>query len=369
MRHARETRDATFDGLFFFGVTTTGIFCRPSCPSRPKPEHVVYFRTVGEAVGTGYRACKRCRPEAARGEPPQWAAELMAKIEAEPGLRLKGAQLRAMGVAPEQARRWFQRNYGMTFSGWCRGMRLSGAFSQIRRGEKLDNVVFDTGYDSHSGFRDAFVKTFGAPPRQARAGECLRIAFLESPLGPLLAAASDEGVCLLDYPDRRGLEKLYADMRARFKLPVVPGMNAILERLKEELDAYFEGRLEAFSVQPVMRGSAFQITVWNTLRNIPFGHTTSYEELARRIGNPNAVRAVARANGSNRINLIIPCHRVIGKDGALCGYGGGLWRKSFLLEMERPKTTVKKTAMASLNNKDTSRPAERDLFPPMPERR
>ncbi len=289
-------------------------------------------------MGAGYRACKRCRPEAANGEPPAWVAALMAKIEAEPALRLKGAQLRDMGVSPEQARRWFQQHYGMTFAGWSRGMRLSNAFTQIRQGETIDDVVFDGGYDSHSGFREAFTKTFGTPPGKARQEQCLRITFIESPLGPLLAAASDEGLCFLDYPDRRGLEKLYANMRARFKMPVLPGTNDVLELLKKELGAYFAGHLKEFSCPVILRGSGFQVDAWNALIAIPYGRTSSYEEMATKMGRPSAVRAVARANGSNRINILVPCHRVIAKDGTLCGYGGGLWRKSFLLELESGKS-------------------------------
>jgi AraC family transcriptional regulator of adaptative response/methylated-DNA-[protein]-cysteine methyltransferase len=158
---------------------------------------------------------------------------------------------------------------------------------------------------------------------------------IESPLGPLLAGASDSGICLLEYTDRRMLEHNFETMRRRFGCAVVPGEHAWLKQLRGELAEYFAGKRQAFAVPLESRGTPFQEKVWAELRRIPHGETISYDELARRIGQPTAQRAVARANGMNRICILIPCHRVIGKDGSLTGYGGGLWRKRLLLELER----------------------------------
>jgi AraC family transcriptional regulator of adaptative response/methylated-DNA-[protein]-cysteine methyltransferase len=158
---------------------------------------------------------------------------------------------------------------------------------------------------------------------------------LESPLGPLLAGAGDDGVCLLEFTDRRMLEHNFETMRRLFGCPVVPGTHPLLDQLREELADYFGGKRLSFSVPLAARGTPFQEKVWQSLRGIPFGETISYDELARRIGQPTAQRAVARANGMNRICVLIPCHRVIGKDGTLTGYGGGLWRKRLLLELEK----------------------------------
>ena len=335
MDEAWKRRDAGYDGLFVLAVKTTGIFCRPSCPSRPKRGHLEFFDTIGEAVRAGYRPCKRCQPELANGQPPEWAAQLMARVTGEPERKFSAADLRAFGIAPEKARRWFQKNHGMTFAAWCRGIRLSRAFAHIRRGEPMDEVILGHGFESHSGFREAFGKTFGQPPGHATEGDCLRVSLLETPLGPMLAAANEDGVCQLEFADRRGLEKSYAEMRRRFRLPVVPGDNAVLGRLREELARYFSGGLRAFKVETCVRGTAFQERVWKELRRIPHGETASYEEIARRIGSPTAVRAVARANGTNRLYLLVPCHRVIAKDGGLSGYGGGVWRKQRLLGLER----------------------------------
>jgi AraC family transcriptional regulator of adaptative response/methylated-DNA-[protein]-cysteine methyltransferase len=241
-----------------------------------------------------------------------------------------------LGVTPERARRWFQEHYGMSFAAWCRGHRLAGAFSRIRQGANLDDVVFDSGFESHSGFRDAFVRAFGdAPGRARREGERVVTAMLESPLGPVLAGASDAGLCLLEYTDRRMLEANFERMRQRFGCAVVPGEHALLTQLRSELNEYFAGKRRVFTVPLSPQGTPFQEKVWNELRRILYGETISYEELARRIGQATARRAVAQANGMNRLCILIPCHRVIGKDGSLTGYGGGLWRKRLLLELER----------------------------------
>ena len=335
MTAAWKRRDASYDGIFFLGVKTTGIFCRPSCPSRPSREHLEFFHNAGEAVRAGYRPCKRCRPESANGRPPEWVATLLERAAETPPPKISASDLRSLGVPPERARRWFQKHHGMTFAAWCRGVRLSRAFTQIRSGQPMDEVLLDHGFESHSGFRTAFARAFGRAPGSASLGDCLRVALIETPLGPMLAAASEDGLCQLEFADRRGLEKSYAEMRRRFSLPVVPGDNAVLQLLRRELQDYFGGSRREFTVSLALSGTDFQEDVWRELKRIPFGRTASYETVAKRLGSPTAVRAVARANALNRIYLLIPCHRVIAKDGALSGYGGGVWRKRLLLELER----------------------------------
>jgi AraC family transcriptional regulator of adaptative response/methylated-DNA-[protein]-cysteine methyltransferase len=336
MSAAWKRRDASFDGLFVFAVKTTGIFCRPSCPSKPRPENIEFFPTVGEAVRAGYRPCKRCQPEIANGEPPEWVATLMSRSYD----RISASDLRALGIAPEKARRWFQRNYGMTFAAWQRGLRLSTAFTQIRRGEDLDDVILGNGFESHSGFRSAFAKTFGVTPRSA-AG-CIKVTFIETPLGPMLAAVNERALVLLEFADRRGLERSYADMKKRFGAPAVPGENDVTKKLRQELTEYFAGARQDFSIPLELRGTEFQQSVWRELMRIPFGETRSYSEIARAVGRPGAVRAVARANATNRLYLLVPCHRVIGHDGKLSGYGGGLARKKRLLELESLAKTARR---------------------------
>jgi AraC family transcriptional regulator of adaptative response/methylated-DNA-[protein]-cysteine methyltransferase len=336
MERAFARKDAGYDGVFYVAVKTTGIFCRPSCPSRPNLDNVEFFLSVKECFFAGYRPCKRCHPLEANGKPPDWAQELMSRVEAAPDTRLKAADLRALGVTPERARRWFQQHYGMSFAAWCRGNRLAGAFMRIRQGATLDDAIFDSGFQSHSGFREAFSRVFGeAPGRSRETGNRVVITMLETPLGPLLAGATDQGINFLEYTDRRMLEHNLKAMRRRFGCAIVPGQHPLLERLREELREYFQGDRQEFKLPLASRGTPFQDKVWQELRRIPYGQTISYDALARRVGQPTAQRAVARANGMNYVAILIPCHRVIGKDGSLTGYGGGLWRKRLLLELER----------------------------------
>jgi AraC family transcriptional regulator of adaptative response/methylated-DNA-[protein]-cysteine methyltransferase len=337
MDAAFRARDAAFDDLFFAAVTTTGIFCRPACPARkPLPGNVVFYATAAEALFAGYRPCARCKPLASSAD-PEWAADLVARVEEAPERRIRDADLRAEGLEPATVRRRFQARYGLSFQAYQRARRLAAAFEAIKAGGSLDDAVFDSGYESHSGFRDAFARLFGDAPGRASkgsGGNFIRLAWIESSLGPLVAGAVDEGICLLEFTDRRMLEAQADVLRSRLGLPAAPAAHPYLERLKEELAEYFAGNRSKFGVPIHEPGTPFQERVWAALREIPYGETRSYGELARSLGDPAAVRAVAQANGRNRIAILVPCHRVIGADGGLGGYGGGLWRKRRLLEIE-----------------------------------
>lgn len=339
MQRAYLKKDATYNGVFFLGVRTTAIFCRPSCPARkPLPKNVEYFPTAREALFAGYRPCKRCRPLDSDDQ-PGWARDLIARVEREPGARIRDSELKARGVDPATVRRYFQRRYGMTFQAYTRARRLTGALQRIREGAELDTAVFDSGYGSHSGFREAFTKLFGKTPGDSRAEDRGRdvvvLSWVRSPLGPLVTGATSEGVCLLEFSDRRMLEAQLASVRRLFKGPVVPGTNRHLETMARELEEYFAGKRRRFTIPLVYPGSPFQRRVWTALLDIPYGRTCSYEDIAIAVRNRKAVRAVGSANGLNRIAIVIPCHRVLNKGGKLGGYGGGLWRKQYLLDLER----------------------------------
>jgi AraC family transcriptional regulator of adaptative response/methylated-DNA-[protein]-cysteine methyltransferase len=335
MERAYLCSDASYNGLFFLGVRTTGIFCRPTCPARkPLPKNVEYFPTARAALLAGYRPCKRCRPLQSDDQ-PQWATALLSEIERDPSARITERDLRARGFDPATVRRYFLRHYGMTFQSFARARRLAGALNRVRRGVPLDAAVFESGYESHSGFRDAFARTFGKTPGSYRNGSCVFLSWISSPLGPLVAGATAEGICLLEFSDRRMFEAQFATLRKLLSVPLVPGSNPHLERLRSELAGYFAGTLQSFSVPLVSPGTPFQQRVWQELLAISYGETRSYEQLAAAVGEPKAVRAVGRANGLNRIAILIPCHRVVNKDGRLGGYGGGLRRKQYLLELER----------------------------------
>lgn len=336
MQHAYLQRDAAYDGVFFLGVRTTGIFCRPSCGAKkPRPKNVDFFATAREALFAGFRPCKRCRPMAALGEPPAWVQRLLDEADGSSERRISDSAIRSLGIDPARARRYFQKNYGMTFQAYSRGRRLGKALEQIRTGERLDDVTLGHGFESHSGFREAFVKTFGTPPGKARDADCIVVTWVESPLGPLVAGATNRHLVLLEFTDRRMLETQFMALRRAFKRPIVPGDNAVLKKLRGELRRYFSGQLKRFTVPLEYPGSEFQQRVWKRLLQIPHGKTISYEELAEQIHVPHGQRAVGHANGLNRIAIVIPCHRVVNKDGKLGGYGGGLWRKQRLLELER----------------------------------
>ena len=334
MEQAFLSSDAAYNGLFFTAVRTTGIFCLPACPARkPRPENVEFFGTVKDALFAGYRPCKRCRPTESAA--PDWVRELIGRLESGTGTRITEASLRSLGLEPARVRRHFLREYGMTFQAYCRARRLGQAFEQIRHGEPLDDAVFDSGFDSHSGFRTAFERLFGKPPGQVRDSDCIRLAWVDTPIGPMVAGATSQGVCLLEFTERRMLEAQFTTLRSRFNLPMVPGESGHLEQLRAELAGYFSGERREFTVPLEYPGTDFERQVWAELLRIPYGETRCYEDLARSLERAGGARAVGRANGMNRIAILIPCHRVVNKDGQLGGYGGGLWRKRALLELER----------------------------------
>ena len=353
MEQAFTRKDASYDGVFFVAVRTTGIFCRPSCPSRPKSENIEFFSTIRDAVVAGYRPCKRCHPLEVYGALPDWVVALMQRVEM-PDVKITAAEMRSLGLTPERVRRWFKEHYGMTFVEWCRGRRLANAFRQIQSGASLDDVVFTNHYESHSGFREAFGKVFGVLPGQSQTSDFIATQILESPLGALLVGAVSEGVCLIEYADKRMLEDNYATSRKQFGYSVLPVTHCHIEHLRDELTRYFAAKLTEFTIPLVLHGTTFQEQVWLELGRIPYGITISYDELARRIDKPTAVRAVARANGMNRINILIPCHRVIGKNGQLTGYSGGLWRKRLLLELERTGRGIGEVGGKSVNNQQST---------------
>lgn len=335
MHRAVDQRDRTFEGVFVVAIVTTNIFCRPGCPARAAlPANRRFFSTPAEALFAGFRACKRCRPMERPGLPP-WAIALIAQLDQHPDQRITARELRDRGIEPARARRVFQQHFGMSFHAYGRARRLSTALAQIRSGAAVDDVVFDSGFSSHSGFRDAFSKTFGRSPARSRDHGCVTTQLYQSPLGTIILGAVDDGLCLVEFTDRRMLPLQMKTLGRHFGARIVPGNHAHLELAHEQLEQYFRGERREFDMTITAPGTPFQQRVWDAVRAIRYGHTRSYQEIATIVGSPDAERAVGRANGFNRIGIIIPCHRVVTKDGKLGGYGGGLWRKQRLLELER----------------------------------
>ena len=338
MLQAFLSRDASYDGVFVTGVHTTGIFCRPTCTAKkPLPRNLSFFGSAREALDRGYRPCRRCRPLEPEGAPPKWLRPLLEDVERDPTRRWTDEDVRTRGLSPERVRRWFKRHHGMTFQAYSRARRLGAALGRVQEGDRVAAAAFDAGYDSLSGFQEAFRRYFGEPPTALEGATVVHVDRVATPLGPMLVGATDEALCLLEFVDRRALPNQAKRVRERLGAVFAPGRNDITKRTEEQLDAYFEGELRRFDIPIRPVGSDFQEEVWSALADIPYGETRSYADVAAAVGRPRAVRAVGTANGLNALAIVVPCHRVVGADGRLTGYGGGLWRKQRLLDLERER--------------------------------
>jgi AraC family transcriptional regulator of adaptative response/methylated-DNA-[protein]-cysteine methyltransferase len=336
MYRALVNRDSSFEGIFYVGVRTTGIFCRPTCSAKkPARENVDFFPTPSEALHGGYRPCLRCNPMDPDKRPPKLIERLRAEVERAPGGRLTDKELSALSIDPSTARRQFKRHYGMTFQAYHRARRMGLALREVRRGGRVDKAKNGSGFESASGFREAFTRIFGDPPTTAKARACMFAERIDTPLGAMVAVADDEGLRLLEFADRRALERELSILRKRLKTNVVPGEHPHLSATRSQLNDYFSGKKLEFDLPLAPIGSDFQMRAWKILQSIPVAETRSYSWMAKRLGDEGARRAVGRANGTNMICIVIPCHRVIRADGTLCGYGGGLWRKKWLLDHEQ----------------------------------
>ena len=335
MLAAWRRRDRSFDGLFVLGVRTTGIFCRPSCPSQPNEENLEFLDSPASALAAGYRPCKRCHPTLSLGQRPEWVQRLMAHSNQHPTVPIRASDLKRWGLTPERVRRWFATNLGQTFAQWQREQRLGSALHQLAAGGSIDDAVHASAFESHSGFRTAFARLFDNPPGTASEKDCICTAWYETPLGPMIGLADETGLRALEFAQPDRMRTLAEEARKRFGKTLLHRSNETLMALGEELRCYFGGTLRRFQTHLELQGTSFQLRVWEVLREIPFGETASYAEVATQVGDVRAVRAVARANATNPVYLLVPCHRVISKAGGISGYGGGVWRKRALIRLER----------------------------------
>ena len=334
--NALVQKDEKFIGSFFVGVKTTGIFCISICTARkPKFENVEFFTEAKELLQHGYRPCKVCKPTENANETPAYILKAIDLFKQKGMEKLKDYEVRQNGLSPEKIRRWFNKNYGITFQAYQRMVRINSAFQDLQKGKKVTASAFNSGYESLSGFGYTFKKIMGGAPEKSKGKNIILITRFTTPLGPMFACATEQGICLLEYTDRRMLETEFHDLQKKLNAIILLGENEHLTQIKKEIKEYFSGQRKTFDVPLHTPGTDFQNLVWENLHKINYGTTNSYQDQAKRIDKPKAVRAVARANGMNRISIVIPCHRVIGKDGSLTGYGGGLERKQWLLEHER----------------------------------
>ncbi|MCI4668972.1 MAG: methylated-DNA--[protein]-cysteine S-methyltransferase [Bacteroidia bacterium] len=328
-------RNSEYVGIFFAGVKTTSIFCLPTCRARkPKKENVDFFTSFKEALDHGFRPCKICKPTENAEEAPPQVEKAIALVKQNPKEKISDQVLRQEGISPETIRRWFKKHYGLTFHAYQRMYRINEAYRELKEGKNTTHTAFDNGYESLSGFGYTYKKIIGKAPSQSAEKSIILISRTTTPLGPMFICATEKGICLTEFTDRKMLETEFRDLQHRLHAEILVGENDHIRQAKQELQEYFEGKRQEFSLELDAPGTDFQKAVWDALLQVPFGETRSYQGQAEILGNPKAVRAVARANGMNRIAIIIPCHRIIGKNGKLTGYAGGLERKKWLLDHE-----------------------------------
>ncbi len=337
--HSVLTRDAGADGSFVYAVRTTGVYCRPSCSSRTaKPANITFFDVPAEAVAAGFRACRRCNPDGR--SPAQANAELIAAtcrlIEAStqpPKLEDLAARV---GMSPYHLHRQFKAVTGLTPRAWGAAHRLRRLRGELsNQGRSVTSAILDAGFNSSSRFYGQSGQALGMTPSAFKDGGrdvVIRFAVGQCSLGAILVAQSDRGICAITLDDDP--DKLVRELQDRFPNAELIGGDAGFEDLVAQVVGFVEAPRTGLDLPLDIRGTAFQERVWQALRQVPAGQTVSYAEVARRIGNPGSVRAVARACGDNPIAVAIPCHRVVRTDGALSGYRWGVDRKRALLERE-----------------------------------
>jgi AraC family transcriptional regulator of adaptative response/methylated-DNA-[protein]-cysteine methyltransferase len=332
-------RDRSMDGRFVFGVRSTGIYCRPSCPSRrPRPDRVVFFPVPEAAETGGFRACRRCRPQDATSADPAvgWARRLCREIEGAGDVRLE-VLARSAGVSPQHLQRTFKRVVGISPREYAAALRLRAVKVRLKKGDAVTEALYEAGFGSSSRLYERADARLGMTPgTYKRGGKGMRIRYsiVGSPLGRLLVAATERGVSAVYLHDQDAflegaLREEYPAAEIRRDDSRGPWMEAIL--------AHLGGRRPHLDLPIDVQATAFQWQVWEALRRIPYGETRSYAEIAQALGRPTAARAVARACASNRVAILVPCHRVVAKDGSLSGYRWGTERKQALLQREQTR--------------------------------
>ncbi|KRM96272.1 methylated-DNA--protein-cysteine methyltransferase [Liquorilactobacillus aquaticus DSM 21051] len=293
-------KNTEFDGIFFAGIKTTGVFCHPlSFPQELPPEVKV----------------------------------LVDAVEQNPEKEWKDYDFKLLGIHSASARRKFKKVYGMTFVQYARSRRIGIAFKEIQNGSKVIDQQIASGFESASGFNDAFTRIMGSPSK-IKNMKVLNTNFIETPIGRMISISDDNYLYLLEFENRRGLETEISNFRKRHSARLIYGSTKIYELTSKEIHLYFEKKLDKFTVPVFLDGSQFQKNVWNILLESQSGDVLTYKKIAALLGNVKKSQAVGNANGANKIAIIIPCHRVINSNGEIGGYGGGKERKKYLLNLE-----------------------------------
>lgn len=321
------TNDRSYDGKFFYGVKSTGIFCRPSCTSKPPvPKNVVFFNSREDAERAGFRPCKRCRPDLIAYDPvAKLVDEAKAIIDCSFAERLDlKEKLNSLGVTRRHLTELFEKRFDMSPEQYLAQVRFQRAKELLDAGSRVTDVAFAVGLESSASFATFFKKQAGISPTEYVLQRTLErpYCFCETPLGLIRIEENQDGIASLRFTDKKAEPAL------------AHGSGVYLKDVKSQISEYFAKSRKSFDIPLSITGSAFQQSVWRVLRDIPYGETRSYQQVAETIGNRGAARAVGMASNRNPILIIIPCHRVVGKDGKPVGYAGGIDRKQYLLEME-----------------------------------
>lgn len=332
-------RDAREDGAFVFGVSSTGVYCRPTCPAkRPKRENVEFFRRPEDAEKAGYRACLRCRPKATNGNTQVEMVRAVCRyIEQHLDEPVTLARLAAVfGRSAFHLQRTFKSVLGVTPRAYADSCRLTSLKRNLQAGHNVTRAMYDAGYGSSSRLYERTASQLGMTPDKYRRGAIaasIRYACTDSPLGRMLVAATDKGVCAIQFANSD--EELQEGLKHEFPFATRKRDDEAMEPWIEALLQQMTGHTLNSALPLDIQATAFQRRVWSYLRSIPFGKTRSYSEVAKAIGQPSATRAVARACATNPVAVAIPCHRVVRENGDMGGYRWGVQRKQALLELER----------------------------------
>jgi AraC family transcriptional regulator of adaptative response/methylated-DNA-[protein]-cysteine methyltransferase len=334
---AVKTNDARFDGTFFLGVKTTGIYCRPSCRARlPKRENVDFYASAADAEAVGFRACLRCKPRSVEFVDPQVAKMLKAVelIEAESTVSLESLSAE-LKLSPFHLQRSFKEIIGVSPKKFAEAKKMEKFKSEIRDGSDVTTAMYDAGYGSSSRLYEKASENLGMTPRSYKAGGkgmTIEYTITDCELGRILVGRTIKGLCSVAFADDD--ESLEESLRSEFPNAEIVRDAAVLKDFVDEILKHLGGENRRLDLPLDIQATAFQMKVWEILRKIPYGETVSYSQIAEQLGDKNKVRAVARACATNRIAVVIPCHRVIASSGKLSGYRWGIERKAKLLSNE-----------------------------------
>lgn len=337
--HAVSQRDPAANGTFVYAVKTTGIYCRPTCGSRlALRKHVEFFTTPQDAEHAGYRACKRCRANDVVTENPHTkaiaaACALITTADSAPESEALAAKV---GMSLSHFHRVFKSLTGLTPKAYAIAQRSQRVRNVLSRGDSITTAIYKSGFNSNGRFYASSTKSLGMKPATFRAsgeGATIRFAVSKCTLGSLIVGATELGICFIALGDEPG--PLIHDLRQRFSKAKFVESDHAFEKLVSKVVAFVEQPSAGLQLPLDIRGTAFQHRVWQKLSEIPCGQTQSYSQIARKLGKPKAIRAVAQACAANSLAVVIPCHRVVRTDGKLAGYRWGIKRKAALLERER----------------------------------